>query len=202
MRLNRSEVWQCLSADADERCSVSTARDFDTVTRRVEHEGESFFTMALPAFGKDFERSLEEGVIPSSLFTGWVRGHSLVSVTPPSGDSYSITFKRSGTPLFLKELMEIVFDTRWEVTEEEYLEACAIAKESSLSDGNLFPPVLRLPKDAVEEERMAEAIHSIRQLTLLFSKEWAMPSDDLVQQAGEAYVTTDKELELPFTTGE
>jgi hypothetical protein len=45
---------------------------------------------------------------------------------------------------------------------------------------------------------MAEAIHCVRQLTLLFSKEWALPSDDLVQQAGEDYVTTDKELDRPF----
>lgn len=201
MRLNRSEVWQLLCDEVAERCSVSTTRDLDTVTRRFEHEGASFFNLTLPAFGKDFERSLEEGAIPSSLFAGWVRGHSLVTVTPPTGGAYTITFKRSGLPLFLQEVMGVVFDTHWEVTEEEYLEACAIAQASSLSDGNLFPPVIRIPKDAVEEERMAEAIHCIRQLTLLFSKEWALPGENLVQRACEAYVTTDKELERPFTTG-
>lgn len=197
--MDRSEVWQLMLADAGIRCSVSTTRDLDTVTRRVSHEGDAFFTKVLPTFAKDFERSLDEGVIPTRLFHGWQRRPSLVKVTQPINQGVAVTDSiPGGIPKFLNGFLEIVFDSTWEVTESEYLEAVRTAKTSSVPGHNLFPPVVRVPKDVEEEERMAEAIHCIRQLTLLFSKEWALPSEDLVQQAVSDYVTTDKELDLPF----
>lgn len=196
--MDRSEIWQLMAADAAVRCSVSTTRDVDTVARRVSHEGESFFNVTLPTFGKDLERSLEEGVIPATLFRGFGRLDSEVTVVPPSGERYVITVRGGGIPKFLSGFMGIVFDARWEVTEEEFQEAGKLAREGLLADCNFFPPVIRAPKDAVEEEGMAEAIHCMRQLTLLFSKEWALPGEDLIQQACEAYVTTDKELDDPF----
>lgn len=197
--MNRSEVWQMMLAEAGIRCSVSTTRDLDTATRRVSHEGDSFFTKALPTFAKDFERSLDEGVIPTRLFVGWQRRPSLVKVTQPSNDGVAVTDSvPGGIPKFLNGFLEIVFDSHWEVTEDQYREAVTLRENTDLPGHNLFPPVVRIPKDAEEEERMAEAIHCIRQLTLLFSKEWAMPSDDLVRQACEDYVTTDEELDLPF----
>jgi hypothetical protein len=73
-------------------CSVSTTRDFETVTGRVEHEGLSFLMITLPSFCSDFERSLANGRIDSSLFLG---------------------FKRNGPlPAFLQGLTSQVFDPR------------------------------------------------------------------------------------------
>jgi hypothetical protein len=197
--MDRSEIWQMMLADAGIRCAVSTARDLDTVTRRVANEGESFFTKILPTFAKDFERSLDEGVIPNRLFYGFQRRPSLVKVTQPSNDGVAVTEEvPGGVPKFLNGFLEIIFDSQWEVTETVYQEAVRIASQGPLPGHNLFPPVIRVPKDAEEEERMAEAIHCVRQLTLLFSKEWALPSEDLIQQACESYVTTDEELDRPF----
>lgn len=200
--MDRSEIWQLLSADAGSRCSVSTARDFDTVARRTKHEGASFFNVTLPAFGKDFERSLEEGCIPTPLFRGFVRKDAQVKVTPPDGNVYTVTLRSGGVPMFLQGFMDIVFDTNWEVTEEEWFRCGEAVRNSDLVDHNFFPPILRTPKGPAEEERMADAIHCVRQLTLLFSKEWALPSEELIQRASEAYVTVDKELELPFWISE
>lgn len=198
---DRSEVWRSLLADASERCSVSTARDLNTVTRRIENEGDTFFTKVLPTFAKDLERSLEECVVPSRLFAGFGRNKSRVLVTPLSAEPYEVEVP-GGLPKFLGGFMDIIFDSSWNVTEEEWVQAGSTARSSGLDDCNFFPPVLRTPRDAVEEERMADAIHCIRQLTLLFSKEEAMCSEDLVDIAVSSYVMTDKELELPFWTGE
>lgn len=59
-------------------CSVETTRDLDTLRNRAEHEGEQFFTLTLPAFAEDFESSLEEGRINSTLFAGWKRAKGAV----------------------------------------------------------------------------------------------------------------------------
>jgi hypothetical protein len=149
--MNRSEVWQMLLADAGNRCSVSTTRDLDTVTRRVKNEGDSFFTKVLPAFAKDFERSLDEGVIPTRLFYGWQRRPSFVKVTQPYGEGVATTaVQKGGIPKFLNGFLGIVFDDAWEVTQPEYLEAVKTASESPVVGHNLFPPVIRIPRDAEE----------------------------------------------------
>lgn len=197
---DRSEIWQSILAEAGMRCSVRTAHDLDTAMRRVKNEGASFFTLTLPTFAKEFERSLEEGVLPSRYFRGFGRKRSTVKVTPPEGDAFT-TEVVGGIPKFLSGFLEIIFDSNWEVTSSEFQEAHRLAAESSLDMCNLFPPVIRIPKDLEEEERMACAIHCIRQLTLLFSKEWALPDENLIEKACEGYVTTDKELDLPFPTG-
>jgi hypothetical protein len=57
---------------------------------RVEHEGDSFLTIALPNFASDFERSLELGFVPSDAFLGFK--------------------KRHGLPVFLRGFLHGVFD--------------------------------------------------------------------------------------------
>jgi len=56
--------------DATAKCSadVSDLRDLMTMRSRAKKEGISFFTITLPQFCKDFERSLEKGTIDSTLF--------------------------------------------------------------------------------------------------------------------------------------
>jgi len=83
-------LLECVLADAGTWCSTSTTRDFETVTRRVEHEGISFITITLPVFCQDFESCLDIGRVDSSFFLG---------------------FKRNGAlPAFLQGLLSQVFD--------------------------------------------------------------------------------------------
>ncbi len=76
--------------DLGDRCHISTSRDSETITARVEHEGESFLTITLPAFGKDFQKSLDRGLVAHDVF---------------------LSFKRhGGLPRFLGGFLELVFD--------------------------------------------------------------------------------------------
>lgn len=84
------ELWFEVSTEVGALCHVSTARDFKTVTSRIEHEGLSFLTITLPDFGKDFEKSLSQGEVGHDLFSGfrW----------------------RGGLPRFLGGFLDRVFD--------------------------------------------------------------------------------------------
>jgi len=82
---------QVLLDDLGKWCGVSTLRDGKTVTERVDHEGDSFLTITLPTFGKDFERSLELGRIDDDLFLGFA--------------------KTGGLPRFLGGFLRLVFDS-------------------------------------------------------------------------------------------
>jgi len=85
-------LLSCVLEDSSIRCCTSTARDFETITRRVEHEGLSFLTITLPTFAQDFERSLEEGRIDHTRFS---------------------SFKKNGAlPNLLRGLLGLVFDSR------------------------------------------------------------------------------------------
>nr|QDH87183.1 MAG: RNA-dependent RNA polymerase [Leviviridae sp.] len=80
---------QVVLFDLGTRCATSTANDYKTVVRRVEHEGLSFLTIGLANFGKDFEKSLDRGYVAPSSFVGFRR--------------------RRGLPLFLRGFLERVF---------------------------------------------------------------------------------------------
>ncbi len=85
------QLWQTLAQDLGEECRVSTAHDYQTVVSRTEHEGLSFLTITLPAFGKDFDEALSIGKVSHTHFSGFRR--------------------RGGTPLFLGGFLENVFNT-------------------------------------------------------------------------------------------
>jgi len=53
-------------------CHVSTTRDWETISRRVEHEGLSFLTIALPQFCKDLDNALALQRVSSDHFIGFV----------------------------------------------------------------------------------------------------------------------------------
>ncbi len=50
------------------RCGTDTSRDLIQISKRVKHEGESFLTIRLPDYCKDFERSLALGRIDPTHF--------------------------------------------------------------------------------------------------------------------------------------
>jgi len=71
-------------------CRTSTTRDIQTIASRIEHEGDSFLTITLPNFGKDFEKSLDQGKVDPSFFLGFERKGEL--------------------PVFLGGFLDLVFD--------------------------------------------------------------------------------------------
>ncbi len=83
-------LWSVLLHELGERCCTSTSLDLAKAKVRFEHEGVSFLTITLPAFCKDFEKSLEDGKVSRDLFTGfrW----------------------KGGLPLFLGGFLDRVFD--------------------------------------------------------------------------------------------
>lgn len=84
-------IVQCVIIDAYTKCSTSQdSRDMNFISRRVRHEGLSFLTITLPNFGKDFEKSLDLGEVPASLFAGFR--------------------KRGRIPAFLQGIFGLVFN--------------------------------------------------------------------------------------------
>jgi len=83
-------LWLKVASECATWCCTSALRDYQTVSERVEHEGDSFLTITLPSFGKDFERSLERGFVGHDLFAGfgW----------------------QAGLPVFLGGFLDLVFD--------------------------------------------------------------------------------------------
>ncbi len=61
------------------QCGIDTTQDRKTILSRVENEGFEFITLILPAFCKDFERSLSDGLVDSRLFPHFkrIRGEAL-----------------------------------------------------------------------------------------------------------------------------
>ena len=81
---------QCVLADASTWCCTSTMRDFKEIEHRVEHEGLSFLTMALPDFCTDFESCLDIGQVGPTMFPSFKKHRAL--------------------PQFLGGLLDLVFD--------------------------------------------------------------------------------------------
>jgi len=83
---------QCVLNDLGTRCGISTSNDLKTIIRRSNHEGISFLTISLSNFGKDFEKSLDQGYVGHDQFLGFAKTGSL--------------------PRFLGGFFDLVFDRR------------------------------------------------------------------------------------------
>ena len=70
-------LLECVLEDSSIWCGTSTTRDFNTISRRVDHEGISFLTITLPVFGQDFERSLELGHVDPTGFRSFAKSAAL-----------------------------------------------------------------------------------------------------------------------------
>jgi len=57
--------------ESGDLCGTSTSRDSKTITTRVEHEGISFYTITLPKFAEDFQKSLAQRMVTDDLFLGY-----------------------------------------------------------------------------------------------------------------------------------
>jgi len=58
-------------------CSVDTTQDLKTILRRFSDEGDSFFTITLSTFGKDFEQALAQEQITHSMFRSFAKHRRL-----------------------------------------------------------------------------------------------------------------------------
>jgi hypothetical protein len=54
-------LWSCVAEESAARCCISATRDINTVSRRIEHEGLSFFTITLPSLGKSIQKWIDLG---------------------------------------------------------------------------------------------------------------------------------------------
>lgn len=170
---SRLDLWSQVLREIGNQCSVDTNRDFETIAARWEHEGDAVFDIALPAFGKDFERSLELQYIPRHLFHGWKsmmigsEEHSVLheSIKMPPGYWDSM----SGPPSFLGGFMDRVF----------------------CREGGLL-----LDRHGRSDSRTDHsAVWAIRQLTLMFGKIKVLPDDQAVSDAFKAFVEIDDQVD-------
>lgn len=190
---SRCEIWLSALDELGALCSVSTTHDALSVVRRVENEGEFFFTKTLPSYAKDLERSLDAGEIPIWLFSSFGRGR--VDVTIPDGNGPNVRrLSHRGVPKLLGGFMDIIFNSTLEMDDSTF------ADLSEVSGGPV--PRMRSTDDDAVVARMATAIYAVRQLCLMFSKERDMCSDELVDAAIEKYVILDSEMTHPLVMPE
>jgi len=64
-------LWSKLANEFANRCRTSATRDIKTVSGRVENVGILFLTISLSNFGKDFQKSLDQGIVDRNLFQGF-----------------------------------------------------------------------------------------------------------------------------------
>lgn len=165
------ELWSAALEELGSRCSVSTAADLETIRGRYAHEGDELFTIALPAFGKEFERTLALGYIPRDAYVGWAKRSKW------QASLFTDFLKHSGidagkAPRFLGGFMDRVFDA---------------------SNGALFDeyPGIYDPSDI-------DSVHAIRQLTLMFGKLKALPSQKRIDETLDGFIETDRQIAEHF----
>lgn len=95
MKSTEIDLMHKVLTDVSIMCNVSMDRDLITIRSRVEAEGESFLTITLPSFAKDFEKSLEQGFIERTQFKAFKRPHT-----------------GSLIPAFLRGIVSMVFDPK------------------------------------------------------------------------------------------
>ncbi len=97
-------LWSELARDLARACHTSTERDIRTVTSRVEHEGASFLTITLPAFGKAIDLAFQEGQLMTTSFST----------------------QGSGLPHFLSGFLRQVFNTSGAIKSQEEVSVDAV----------------------------------------------------------------------------
>ncbi|DAD51519.1 TPA_asm: RNA-directed RNA polymerase [ssRNA phage Gerhypos.4_22] len=114
-------LWRKLANESASRCCTSATRDVNTVTCRSLHEGLSFLTITLPAFGKAFERALEQEQVGPATFLGF--GYV------------------GGLPRFLGGFLDLVFDRgSGRLLDEPNIDAILAIRQLTLMCGKISIP--------------------------------------------------------------
>jgi hypothetical protein len=114
---NLMSLWRSLAVESARRCCTSADLDVKLVEGRVESQGESFFTITLPQFAKDFERSLEMGCIVPGLFLSFK--------------------KRGGLPVFLSGYLAQIFGSDGSLLSEPSIECIRVVRLLSRGFGKM-----------------------------------------------------------------
>jgi len=85
-------LWISITRECGEISGVCAEKDIVYALSRFENEGLSFFTITLPSYGGDFDKSLSIGKVDSDLFQGFTW--------------------RGGLPRFLSGFLCRIFDSR------------------------------------------------------------------------------------------
>ncbi len=130
--------WNVVAEELAARCCTdSAALDIKLVERRHGSEGDSFFTITLPAYCKDFEKSLDSGAVSPGLFQGWRR------LSSSSGPSV--------IPQFLGGFMALIFDLEsGALLDQPDIDAIFSIRQLTLMYGKILLPC--------SEERTEKAI--------------------------------------------
>ena len=124
-------LWKRIAEDSAVRCRTSTTKDYELVLGRSKHEGLSFLTITLPIFGKDFQKSLDQGFVAHNMFPGFSR--------------------HAGLPRFLGGFLELVFDRDSGVLlNDPDIDAILSIRQLTLIFGKILLPC----SDAREREAM------------------------------------------------
>ena len=126
-------LWREVVAECGDRCRVSTSRDIETVTRRVEGEGVSFLTITLPTFGRDFDEALALGKVDHAHFPGFRRVRGLPRFL---GGFLDLIFDRSSGVLLDDPSVDAILGIR-QITRlvSKILLPCTYEREKAAIDG-------------------------------------------------------------------
>nr|UJQ85728.1 MAG: hypothetical protein 2 [Leviviridae sp.] len=188
-------LWRELAFECASWCGTSAIRDYQTVTDRVEFEGESFLTIALPRFCKDFERSLELGSVADDLFAGFQR--------------------RGGLPLFLVVFLQQIFDSSGTLLAKPSIECIISVRQLTLVFGKINRlasnrRLLRAMRDYVKIEAELEAFDfdSLEEVLPLYRKASTLLWADVFSQVENSildshqlwkdWLTSSSEVKEPF----
>lgn len=125
-------LWKSIAQESAIRCRTSATMDIKTVQGRYKHEGLSFFTITLPSFGKDFQKSLDQGIVDRNSFQGF---------------SW-----RASLPQFLGGFFDLVFDrTSGVLLSDPDIDAILAIRQLTL----IYSKVLHPCSDARVKEAMS-----------------------------------------------
>jgi hypothetical protein len=134
-------LWNKVAEESATRCHTSATMDIKTVQGRCKHEGLSFLTITLPSFGKDFQKSLDQGIVARNLFHGF---------------SW-----QAGLPRFLGGFLERVFDRNSGVLFDlPDIDAILAIRQLTL----IYSKILLPCSDAREKEAMSGYVECDRQV--------------------------------------
>jgi len=150
--------------DIGDRVGISTLLDNNTVKKRIDDEGDSFLTITLAKFSKDFERSLDRGFVDHDLFKGFSFKGRLPRFL---GGFFDLIFDRGTGVLLSEPSIDSIYSIRqfsgmWSKIErdctperiaaafDDYYESEAAVK---LSDATL------LPQEIEDFERVARLLY-------------------------------------------
>ncbi|DAD52005.1 RNA-directed RNA polymerase, partial [ssRNA phage Zoerhiza.2_12] len=115
-------LWKMVAEESATQCCTSATRDIKYVSSRFEHEGFSFLTITLPTFGKDFQKSLDQGYVDRNLYQGFPW--------------------QAGLPRFLGGFLDHVFDrTSGRLRDSEFsIEAILAIRQLTLMFSKILLP--------------------------------------------------------------